>query len=691
MIGRQERERWLVDPRGGRFSFDSGSVALDLAYTGGPGRYAVFEVLHSPADLVRWLADGDLGVAVPTPDADTFDRIRDLRPVILRLATAAATGGTPADDDIRVLNGWAAAPALVPQLENGAVRWAAPTAAAAAAAVARETIALVTATDGRLRRCAADDCPLVFLDRSRTGARRWCSMQRCGNRHKVRQHRTRSGSAHPGRTADAPLTRDSPLPATVQPVPAPHWTPDEFRRQGHAAIDWIADYQERVADLPVRSSVQPGDIAAMLPTAPPPGGEPFSAMLADLDRLMPGLTHWQHPSFFAYFPANASGPAILGDLLASGLGVQGMVWATSPAATEVETRTMDWLAELLDLPERFRSTGAGGGVIQDTASSAVLTALVAALHRASDGMIRRRGFDRPYTVYCSAEAHSSVAKAVTVAGVGSDRLRRIPTTSPGGPMDVAALERALTDDVAAGARPAMIVSAVGTTGTGAVDDTVGLGTLARRFDAWLHVDAAWAGVAAVAPEFRPGLNAGLELADSYATNPHKWLLTNFDCDAFYVADRVALTTALAENPEYLRTAESDAGAVIDYRDWHIQLGRRFRAIKLWAVLRHYGPAGLATHIRDGVALAGRFAAGLRADARYTVTHESLSLICFRLTDDDETGSDTLALMQRVNDSGRAYLSHTTTGGRAVIRMAVGTPSTGEQHIDDLLALLTELR
>ncbi|WP_111767287.1 pyridoxal-dependent decarboxylase [Nakamurella deserti] len=474
-------------------------------------------------------------------------------------------------------------------------------------------------------------------------------------------------------------------------MPAPHWTPDEFRRQGHAAIDWIASYQERVADLPVRSSVRPGEIAAMLPVSPPAGGEPFAALLADLDRLMPGISHWQHPSFFAYFPANASGPAILGDLLASGLGVQGMVWATSPAATEVETRTMDWLAELLGLPDRFRSSGAGGGVIQDTASSAVLTALVAALHRASDGMLRRRGFDRPYTVYCSAEAHSSVAKAVTVAGVGSDQLRRIATVSPGGPLDVAALEQALTDDVTAGRRPALIVSAVGTTGTGAVDDTVALGALARRFGAWLHVDAAWAGVAAVAPEFRPLLNAGLESADSYATNPHKWLLTNFDCDAFYVADRVALTSALAENPEYLRTAESDAGAVIDYRDWHIQLGRRFRALKLWAVLRHYGPDGLAAHIRDGVALAERFAAGLRGDDRFSITHENLSLVCFRLTDDDATGSATLDLMRRVNESGRAYLSHTTTGGRAVIRMAVGTPATAERHIDDLLALLAELR
>ncbi len=486
-------------------------------------------------------------------------------------------------------------------------------------------------------------------------------------------------------------------------MPTEHWTPDEFRRQGHAAIDWIADYQAALESFPVRSSVGPGEIAALLPEAPPPGGEPFSAMLADLDRLMPGITHWQHPAFFAYFPANASGPAILGDLLASGLGVQGMVWATSPAATEVETRTLDWLAEILGLPDRFRSTGTGGGVIQDTASSAVLTALVAALHRASGGQIRARGFDRTYTVYCSVEAHSSVAKAVTVAGVGASNLRRIRTSSPGGPMDIEALETALAADVAAGSRPALIVAAVGTTGTGAIDDTAALADAAARYGAWLHVDAAWAGVAAVAPENRGALNRGLERADSYATNPHKWLLTNFDCDAFYVADRSSLTSALAENPEYLRTAQSDAGEVIDYRDWHIQLGRRFRSLKLWAVLRHYGAAGLAEHIRSGVALAAMFADALRADQRFTVTHQSLSLVCFHLDVQDDADLDqpdqgdpaadnaaTLALMQQVNDSGRAYLSHTVVDGRTLLRLAVGAPTTEERHIRDVLVLLDEL-
>jgi len=471
-------------------------------------------------------------------------------------------------------------------------------------------------------------------------------------------------------------------------VNAAHLDPDEFRRQGHAVVDWIADYYRRVEEFPVRSAVHPGDIASALPLDPPAGGEGIEALLADLDRIvLPGLTHWQHPSFFAYFPANTSGPAILGDLLSSGLGVQGMIWATSPAATEVETRVMDWLAELLDLPQRFRSGGAGGGVINDTASTAVLTVLVAALHRASRGRARVDGLRGQYTVYCSTEAHSSVAKAVAIAGVGSQQLRLIPTVSPGGPMDVAALAAAMAADHSAGLVPAMVVSAVGTTGTGAVDPTAEIAAVAARHGAWVHVDAAWAGVAAVAPEHRRLTNAGLELADSYATNPHKWLLTTFDCDALYVADSAALIGAMSQTPEYLRTRQSDAGTVIDYRDWHIQLGRRFRALKLWAVLRHYGSAGLAAHIRAGVSLVDRLVAGLQGDARFTVTHRQLSLVCLHLATGaglDADNTATLALMHAINDSGAAYLSHTSVDGRTLLRVAVGTPSTEERHIDALL-------
>jgi len=477
---------------------------------------------------------------------------------------------------------------------------------------------------------------------------------------------------------------------TTVPQP-PHLSADEFRRQGHAVIDWIADYRSRIDGFPVRSRVEPGQIAAGLPLDPPPGGEPIDALLADLDTLvMPGITHWQHPSFFAYFPANSSGPAILGDLLSSGLGVQGMVWATSPAATEVETRVLDWFATLLDLPDRFRSAGAGGGVINDTASTAVLTVLVAALHRASGGRARIEGLRGQYTVYCSTEAHSSVAKAVTVSGVGAGQFRQIPTVTPGGPMDAGALAGVMQADVDAGLTPALVVSAVGTTGTGAIDPTAEIAAVASRFGAWLHVDAAWAGVAAVAPEFRERLNAGLELADSYATNPHKWLLTTFDCDTLYVADRAALTGALSQNPEYLRTAASDAGAVIDYRDWHLQLGRRFRALKLWAVLRHYGPQGLADHIRSGVALTDRLARALANDSRLVITHQELSLLCLHAATgrgQDADNAATMALMEQINDSGAAYLSHTAVDGRTVIRVAIGTPGTQERHVDALAAAL----
>lgn len=457
-------------------------------------------------------------------------------------------------------------------------------------------------------------------------------------------------------------------------------TPDEFRRHGHAVIDWIADYYERIESFPVLSAVAPGEVRAGLPPHPPEQGEPFEQILADLDStILPGITHWQHPSFFAYFPANASGPAILGDLLASGLGVQGMLWATSPAATELETHVLDWLAELLDLPSRFRSDGPGGGVIQHSASDAVLVALLAALHRASGGHTEHEGVATArFTVYTSQQTHSSVEKACRIAGLGSDALRKIETD----PVTLAArpehLRARLDADRAAGHTPALVVASVGATGTGAVDPVRELAGLAHEAGAWLHVDGAWAGVAAVAPELR-WLNDGIELADSYATNPHKWLLTNFDCDAFWVADRAALLGALSILPEYLRNAATESGAVLDYRDWQVPLGRRFRALKLWAVLRWYGAEGLRAHIRGHVALAQEFAAWVAADDRFElVAPHPLALVTFRLRAGDDA---TLDLMRRVNDSGRAYLTHTLVNGAAVLRLAVGSPLTERRHVE----------
>jgi len=468
-------------------------------------------------------------------------------------------------------------------------------------------------------------------------------------------------------------------------------SPEEFRRHGHAVVDWIAGYYEGLERLPVGSRVTPGQVRAALPEHPPEQGEPFDAVLADLDRvIVPGLTHWQHPAFFGYFPANASFPAILGDLLSAGLGVQGMLWATSPACTELEALCLDWLAELLDLPAAFRSTGAGGGVIQDTASTATLTAMVAAVHRASRGAASHAGAAAPYLVYTSAEAHSSVEKAVRIAGLGTSRLRLIETAAGTGAMDAGLLQAAMDTDRAAGGVPALVVATVGTTSTGAVDPVRRIGQLCREHGAWLHVDAAYAGVAAVCPEFRWLLD-GLELADSFCTNPHKWLLTNFDCDAFYVADRQALVGALSILPEYLRNAASESGAVVDYRDWQLQLGRRFRALKLWSVLRWYGTTGLQRHLRGHVALAQEFAALVSADDRFEiVAPHPLSLVCFRLrataaatagaTAADTADAANAAVLAELNAGGRAYLTHTRVGGRYTLRLAVGSPLTQRRHI-----------
>ncbi len=456
-------------------------------------------------------------------------------------------------------------------------------------------------------------------------------------------------------------------------------SPDEFREYGRKAVDWIADYREQVESLPVLSPAEPGALRAALPLDPPERGEPFDAVLRDMDDLvLPGITHWQHPSFFAYFPGNASGPSILGDLLASGLGVQGMLWATSPAATELETHVLDWFATLLDLPEQFRSTGTGGGVIQHTASDSALVALRAALHRVSGGETERAGVAAgKYAVYCSTQTHSSVEKAVRVAGLGTDALRKIDIDPATLSMNPTLLRESVEDDVRRGVTPTLIVGTIGTTSTGAIDPIRDLGEIAREHGAWLHVDAAWAGVAAVAPEFR-WINDGVELADSYDTNPHKWLLTNFDCSTFWVADRAPLIDAMSILPEYLRNTASESGDVIDYRDWHVPLGRRFRALKLWSVIRWYGAEGLREHVRNGVALAQEFAGWVEADDRFELAApRELALVTFRLTSGDDASR---ALMETVNASGAMYLTHTVVDGKFALRMAIGATATEERHV-----------
>ncbi|MGH8868244.1 MAG: pyridoxal-dependent decarboxylase [Actinomycetes bacterium] len=476
------------------------------------------------------------------------------------------------------------------------------------------------------------------------------------------------------------------------PETAPHMTPDEFRRYGREVVDWVADYWERVGSLPVLSRVEPGDVRAALPDHPPERPEPFADVLADLDRVVvPGLTHWQHPRFFGYYPANASGPAVLGDLLASGLGVQGMLWSTSPASTELETHVVDWLAGLLGLPEPLRANG----VVQDSASSATLVALLAGLFRASGGAHPTAGVDDRAVVYASTQTHSSAEKAVRIAGLGTDRLRLVDVDPKTQAMLPDTLRDAVEADLAAGLRPAVVIATIGTTSTGAVDPVGPIGEITRAHGMWLHVDAAYAGVAAVCPEFR-WLHDGLEHADSYCANPHKWLLTNFDCDTFWTADRASLLGALSVLPEFLRNRATESGAVIDHRDWGIPLGRRFRALKLWLVLRWYGAEGLRAHIRTHVGHAQAFASWVRADPRFeVVAPHPLSLVCFRLAESEpgsESGADeaTRALLDRLNAGGEVFCSHTTVNGRYAIRMAIGATQTERRHVEEAWATVRRL-
>jgi aromatic-L-amino-acid/L-tryptophan decarboxylase len=479
----------------------------------------------------------------------------------------------------------------------------------------------------------------------------------------------------------------NPTAVTSSPQTSYHMTPEDFRRHGHATVDWIADYLARVDSLPVLSTVNPGEIRARMPACPPQEGEPFERILRDVETiLLPGVTHWQSPHFFAFFPANNSGPSILGELLSAGLGVQGMLWATSPACTELETHVLDWMVDLLDLPARFKSNSAGGGVIQDSASSAVLCALLAARERATNSESNRRGCDGRLVAYTSTQAHSSVEKAVGIAGLGKDNLRQIEVDNRFAMRPERLVER-IAEDRAAGLTPCFVSATVGTTSSNALDPIARIGAICRAENLWLHVDAAISGTAALCPEFRH-IHDGLELADSYAFNPHKWMFTNFDCDCFYVADRAALIRALSILPEYLRNRATESGAVIDYRDWQVPLGRRFRALKLWFVIRHYGVIGLQHHVRRHVKLAQTFARWIGESTDFELAAPApLNLVCFRHRDGDERNR---ALLEALNRTGRIYLTHTLLDGRFTLRFCVGQTTTDFEHVEQAWRLIRDL-
>jgi aromatic-L-amino-acid decarboxylase len=465
-------------------------------------------------------------------------------------------------------------------------------------------------------------------------------------------------------------------------------TPEDFRRHGHALIDWIADYVETVESRPVSSTVAPGEVRGSLPEHPPSAAEPFESVIADLDRIVvPALTHWQHPGFFAYFPGNASYPSILGELASAGLGVQGMSWVTSPACTEVETLMLDWMIELLGLPARFHSQSErGGGVIQGTASEATLVSILAARWRATGGEVNRRGTDGSLVAYATSQAHSSVEKGLRIAGIGTDRIRIVPHDHAFA-MRPDALAELVAADEAAGLRPFWVCSTHGTTSSMAFDPTPEIARVARESGMWLHVDAAMSGIAALSPALR-WVNDGLELADSYCTNPHKWMGVNFDCDLFWTADRPALLGALSILPEYLRSKAAETGAVIDYRDWQIPLGRRFRALKLWFTIRDGGAQCAAEMIDRQVGLTRQLAGWVDDDVRFEiVAPHPLNLLCIRLRDGD---GPTDALIEAANSTGQVLFTRTVLDGRSALRFSIGARSTEERHVRAAWELLRSL-
>lgn len=457
---------------------------------------------------------------------------------------------------------------------------------------------------------------------------------------------------------------------------------DTFRQQAHVLVDWMADFVEEIESYPVKPNIAPDQIKKQLPQSPPEDAESFEIIFKDfVDIIMPGMTHWQHPNFFAYFPTGGSLPSVLAEMLISILAAQCMSWQTSPAATELETQVMSWLRDLIGLPKTF------SGVIQDSASSASLCALLSARESSSDFQTNWHGMSQnsqsvKLTVYCSDQAHSSIDKAMAIAGFGRHNLRKIAVDDQLS-MKVGELEKCIQADIANNCQPICVIATLGTTATGSMDNIMAISACCKRYKLWLHVDAAWAGNALIIPDYQY-LLADVTAIDSLVFNPHKWLLTHVDCSAYFVKDEQILTKTLAIAPEYLKTVEADK--VINYRDWSIPLGRRFRALKLWFVLRSFGIKNIQTIIANHIAWAKNLADNIQQHPDFEMMAPvSLSLCCFRY---HPQGCDELSLLNqlnanllnKLNDSGKIYLSHAKINEHYIIRFSVGAERTTEQHV-----------
>ncbi|MEO1447990.1 MAG: pyridoxal-dependent decarboxylase [Bacteroidota bacterium] len=454
---------------------------------------------------------------------------------------------------------------------------------------------------------------------------------------------------------------------------------EEFRAYGHQMVDWMADYLRDIETYPVKSQVAPGDIIGQLPVQMPKQGEGMEKILSDFQQIiMPGITHWQHPGFYAYFPANSSFPSVLAEMLTATLGAQCMIWDTSPAAAELEERMMEWLQELLDLP------GNWVGALQATASEATLVALLSAREQASNWRINQEGFSgqEKYRIYASSETHSSIEKAVKIAGFGRENLVYVRAKEDLS-LDPKALRQAIESDIRAGLKPLCAIATLGTTSTTAIDPVGDMGAICKEFGLWLHVDAAYGGSALALPALRP-LAKGLELADSFVFNPHKWLLTNFDCSAYYVQDKAALLRTFEILPEYLKTTHDKQ--VNNYRDWGIPLGRRFRALKLWFVLRHYGAEGIRAVLQQHMDWATELEGWVNEHPDFKqMAPRSLNLVCFRYAPAGQSNTAELdrlnqVLLQQLNASGKIYLTHTKVKGAYTLRLVIGQSRMDRQHV-----------